>query len=182
MTNSFAENSIPMNGSFRIFVFGGSPKSSTCYPALESFATHSLKPNSYLSAFLRPDAESTSYHELHNPHSRFITFATILAAPHASLYNSSVAGLPKLLARYRDNIFADDKQDFRVPEVKGLGAAHAKMGFKEGQAGVVVVRPDGYVGCVVKLVEGEGTVKALNEYFSAFVGKQLGGEGVKAQL
>jgi len=38
------------------------------------------------------------------------------------------------------------------------------------------VRPDGYVGCVIKLVEGSGTVDALNEYFSAFTTKKLGGE------
>ena len=89
--------------------------------------------------------------------------------------------LPEFLARYRDNIFADDLADWRVPEVQECGAAHKKMGFERG---VVVVRPDGYVGCVVDLVEGEGTVKALNEYFGAFVGRSLGGSGggVKAQL
>lgn len=51
------------------------------------------------------------------------------------------------------------------------GAAHAKMGL---DAGVVVVRPDGHVGCVVGLVEGSGTVDALDEYFGAFVTKGVG--------
>lgn len=174
-----------MNGSFRLFVFAGEPKAPATRAALSSFSQHSLAPGSYFSSFLRPDASSVSYHELHNPHSRFLSFCTIFAAPHSSLYNVGGKGgvgdvLPEFLARYRDNIFADDIADWRVPEVQGPGAAHKKMGFERG---VVVVRPDGYVGCVVKLVEGEGTVKALNEYFSAFVGKSLGGAGgAKAQL
>jgi hypothetical protein len=53
------------------------------------------------------------------------------------------------------------------------------MGLSEEEGGVVVVRPDGYVGCVVKLVEGSGTVDALNQYFSAFVAKKIGGESAR---
>ena len=60
-----------------------------------------------------------------------------------------------------------------MPDAKA--AAHAKMGLSEDDGGIVIVRPDGYVGCVVKLVEGSGTVDALNEYFGAFVTKKLGG-------
>lgn len=173
-----------MNGSFRLFVFAGNPTTPQTRTALSSFSKHSLAPNSYFSAFLRSDASSVSYHELHNPHSRFLSFCTIFAAPHASLYNVGGKGgvgdvLPEFLARYRDSIFADDLSDWRVPEVKGCGAAHKKMGFERG---VVVVRPDGYVGCVVELKEGEATVKALNEYFSTFVGKTLGDASLKAQL
>jgi hypothetical protein len=48
------------------------------------------------------------------------------------------------------------------------------MGLDEERGGVVVVRPDGYVGIVVGLVEGSGTVDALNEYFSSFCTKKLG--------
>jgi len=56
---------------------------------------------------------------------------------------------------------------------------------------VVVVRPDGHVGCVVRLVEGRGTVDAFEEYFARFVRRGLwggreeahaGGEGVRARL
>jgi len=41
-----------------------------------------------------------------------------------------------------------------------------------------VVRPDGHVGCVVQLVEGEGTVEALEEYFGGFVVGGRGGKGL----
>ena len=61
-----------------------------------------------------------------------------------------------------------------MPDAKA--AAHTKMGLDEGRGGIVVVRPDGYVGCVVKLVEGKGTVEALDGYFGAFVQKNIGGE------
>ena len=75
-------------------------------------------------------------------------------------------------------MYADDIWDQRVPDAKA--AAHAKMGLDQEKGGVVVVRPDGYVGCVVRLEEGTGTVDALNEYFGAFVAKKVGGE--QAQL
>ena len=38
---------------------------------------------------------------------------------------------------------------------------------------VVVLRPDGYVGCAVRLIEGSSTVLALNMYFARFVSKKL---------
>ena len=60
-------------------------------------------------------------------------------------------------------------------DVEALGAAHLKMGLSPARGGVVVVRPDGYVGCVVGLVEGRGTADALNGYFGSFAGKEIGG-------
>jgi hypothetical protein len=48
------------------------------------------------------------------------------------------------------------------------------MGIDEEKGGVVVVRPDGYVGMVASLVEGTGTIDALNDYFSAFCTKKFG--------
>jgi hypothetical protein len=74
-------------------------------------------------------------------------------------------------------VYADNVFDVRVP--KAQAAAHVKMGLSEEDGGVVVVRPDGYVGCVVKLVEGSGTVDALNQYFAAFCAKQIGGESAR---
>lgn len=160
---------IPTNGAFRIFVFGGRP-SAAQKSALASFATHSLSPSSYLGAFLFDDLSKVDYHERYNAHSRFFSFCTVIAAKRPEI---DIAGyLPELLARYADNCHADDVWDLRVPDAKA--AAHAKMGFSDEEGGVVVVRPDGYVGCAVKLVNGSGTVDALNEYFGAFTAKKLG--------
>lgn len=171
------EQAIPLNGAFRIYIFAGKPPLTR--QALTDFCTHLGHKNSFLTAFLRRDLASVSYHEPHLPHSRFFTFATIFAVPHAEI--SIPALLPPLLARYSTHVYADDLWDARVPDAKA--SAHRKMGMHEERGGVVVVRPDGYVACVVGLVEGGGTVGALNEYFGAFASRPLGnGEGVEAKL
>ena len=166
------EQEVPLNGSFRIYIFAGRP--TVTQRALADFCTHLTAPRSFFSAYSYPAAEKdkVSYHERHNPHSPFFTFCTVFSAPRSSISINSM--LPPVLARYRDHVYVDDVWDQRVPDAKA--AAHAKMGLDEGRGGIVVVRPDGYVGCVVKLVEGKGTVEALNGYFGAFVQKKIGGE------
>jgi len=171
------EQEIPLNGSFRIFLFAGVP--SVTRRAVSDFAANLRKKKSFYSTYERDDISSVSYHESHNPHSRLFTICTTFAAPRQKLEIAEL--LPEVLARYRNHVYADDIWDQRVPDAKA--AAHAKMGLDEEKGGVVVVRPDGYVGCVVQLVEGSGTVDALNEYFGAFVTKPLGGgESSQAQL
>ncbi|OHE92302.1 FAD binding domain-containing protein [Colletotrichum orchidophilum] len=162
------EQEIPLNGSFRIFVFAGKP--STTRQALGDFATHLNNKRSFYASYLREDVDSVSHHEQHNPHSIFFSLATIFAAKRNSIEISR--DVPEVLGRYRDHVYADDRWDRRVPDAKA--AAHAKLGLDEEKGGVVVVRPDGYVGMVAKLVEGSGTVDALNEYFGAFCTKKVG--------
>lgn len=168
------EQEIPFNGSYRIYIFGGIPSQTT--KAISDLATNLRKKSSFFSAYLREDVNKVSYHELHNPHSYLYTFATIFNAKRPAIEINNM--LPDVLARYKDHVYADDIWDQRVPDAKA--AAHAKMGLNEESGGVVVVRPDGYVGCVVKLVEGSGTADALNEYFAAFVPKEIG--SASAQL
>ncbi|KAI9751282.1 MAG: hypothetical protein M4579_006135 [Chaenotheca gracillima] len=171
------EQSIPVNGSFRIYLFGGDPTHTKT--AINNFAHNLTKKKSFFSSYLRSDIAQVSHHEQHNPHSHFFTICTVLAA---TRYKIDIANsLPAVLGRYRYHVYADDIWDARVPEAKA--AAHAKMGIDPTKGGVVVVRPDGYVGCTVALVEGSGTVDALNEYFSAFTSQVLGtGGDVQAQL
>ncbi|KAL9059453.1 MAG: hypothetical protein Q9162_001151 [Coniocarpon cinnabarinum] len=180
------EQEIPANGSFRIFIFAGHLQAKNqINKSLEDFAYHSMRPQSYLSAHMRRDVASVNYHERHNPHSHFYTFCTVFAAHRSDIEVDDC--VPTFLLRYRDHVYADDIWSQRVPNAKAAG--HAKMlgnpwteGAESGHAAVVVVRPDGYIGCVVRLVEGSGTVDALNAYFGAFtVGV---GEGIapRAQL
>ncbi|KAK3989584.1 putative monooxygenase [Cladorrhinum sp. PSN332] len=164
------EQEIPLNGAFRLFVFAGAP--SVTKQALTDLAANMAKPNSFYSAYTRPDADSVSHHERHNPHSHFFTVCSVFAAPRNQIEISR--DLPELLARYKDNVYADDRWSRTHPDARA--AAHAKMGLDEEKGGVVVVRPDGYVGVVVALEEGSATVDALNEYFGAFATKKLGGE------
>lgn len=162
------EQEVPLNGSFRMYIFAGKPSMTS--QALQDFAAFSEKPGSYLSSFWREDRDSVSYHERHNPHSLFYTFCTIFASPRPTI--DIKTQLPPLLARYNDHVYADDVVDIRVLDAKA--AAHKKMGLDEERGGIVVVRPDGYVGCAIALAEGSGTVDALNAYFGAFVSKKLG--------
>lgn len=168
------EQEIPLNGSYRIYLFGGRPDRTK--QAIADFAKNLQKKNSFYSTYARSDIDSVDYHERHNPHSWFFTINTIFNAHRPEIEIAEL--LPKILARYWDHVYADDVWDKRVPDAKA--AAHAKMGLSEDEGGVVVVRPDGYVGCVVKLAEGSGTVDALNQYFGSFCTKSVGGE--RAQL
>lgn len=162
------EQEIPLNGSFRLFVFAG--KLSVTGQALKDFAQHLGRRDSFYTAYTRPDIALVTHHEQDNPHSLFFTICTVVAAARSKVEISR--DLPELLARYRDHVYADDRWDRRVPDAKA--SAHAKMGLDEERGGVVVVRPDGYVGIVVSLVEGSGTVDVLNQYFDTFSTKRLG--------
>lgn len=163
------EQEIPMNGSFRIYIFAGIPSSSS--QALSDFATNLSKPHSFYSSYLLSDLSTVPHHESHNPHSKFFTICTIFAAKRAEIEISE--DVPGVLKRYRDHIYADDL-DWQGHRAKDVTAeAHKKMGLERGKGGVIVVRPDGYVGIVVALERGSGTVDVLNEYFGTFVTKRL---------
>ena len=165
------EQEIPLNGSYRVFIFGGSLDKSA--RALKDLATNMSSPNSFFSTFLHKDLKDKDrYHEHHNPHTDFLSLALIFSAPRSSIHIDEQ--LPQPFARYADHVYADDVCDQRVPDAKA--AAHAKMGLDQEKGGVVVVRPDGYVGVVVKLEEGSGTCEALDSWFGSVTGKKLGGE------
>ncbi|KAL8693604.1 MAG: hypothetical protein Q9218_001604 [Villophora microphyllina] len=165
------EQEVPLNGSFRIFVFAGSPSSTR--QALFDFASNLQRPGSFYAAYRRSDEATVSCHERHNPHSLFFTVCTIFAASREDIAVSEM--VPLLLVRYSHHIYADDTWDARVPDA--TASAHEKMGLEVKKGGVAIVRPDGHVGCAVQLVEGSGTVDALNEYFGAFVTKSMGRGG-----
>lgn len=162
------EQEVPLNGSFRIFVFAGLPSKTA--KALRDLEQGMTLRRSFFSEYLRPDISSVSFLERHNPHSHFFTFCVVFAARRADIEISR--DVPGVLGRYREHVYADDQWDRRVPDAPA--AAHAKMGIDPNTGGVVVVRPDGYVGVVVSLAEGSGTVDALNEYFGAFCTKKIG--------
>ncbi|KAL9608918.1 MAG: hypothetical protein Q9167_006274 [Letrouitia subvulpina] len=136
------------------------------------------KRKSFYSQYERNDIGTLSYHERHNPHSHFFTICITFAAPRESIDIKDM--VPNPLVRYRDHIYADDIFDGQVPDARA--PAHAKMGLSVEEGGVVVVRPDGHVGCVVRLAQGDGTVDALNEYFAAFVSKPVGQKRIMATL
>jgi Phenol hydroxylase, C-terminal dimerisation domain len=169
------EQEVPLNGSFRLFIFGGDPKKSQ--RALRDLANGLVAKKSFYARYLRKDMSTVSHHEKNNPHSWFFTICTVFAAKRSSIEISR--DVPGVLAGYREHVYADDLQDDKVPSAKA--PAHAKVGFGDSE-GVVVVRPDGYVGAIVELQEGKGTVEALNEYFAAFCTQGVSVERLEARL
>jgi 2-polyprenyl-6-methoxyphenol hydroxylase-like FAD-dependent oxidoreductase len=159
------ENEIPMNGSFRFFVFGGEATSRS-HQALTDLAYGLLKKGSFYESFsgMCGRSEAEVHHDMDNPHSRFFTVALILASKRADV---ELGDLPSFYQDYRTHVYADDLSDPKVASTQAT--AHAKMGLKDG--GVVVIRPDGHVGCVVALEEGNKTVEALESYFATFTTK-----------
>ncbi|KAL8637429.1 MAG: hypothetical protein Q9228_005298 [Teloschistes exilis] len=170
------EQEVPLNGSFRIFVFASKPGSSR--QALSDLAVNLQKPRSFFTAYKRSDEATVSCHERHNPHSLLYTICTIFAASRDDIEISEM--VPSIMARYSHHVYADDAWDVRVPDA--TASAHAKMGLDVGKGGVAVVRPDGHVGCAVQLIEGRGTVRALDQYFSSFTTKVVGQRVATARL
>jgi 2-polyprenyl-6-methoxyphenol hydroxylase-like FAD-dependent oxidoreductase len=110
------------------------------------------------------------------PHTTFISIATIFSAPRSEL-EICLDLVPAPLLDYPDLIYADDDSSRGMAaensDVDASGSAHRKMGFDAASGGVVVVRPDGYVGCVLRLApaegDGRGTMEALESYFGAVI-------------
>lgn len=172
------EDQIPFNGSFRLFVFGGtssSPKKGQ-HPILSSLSSALSNPKSFYSRFSYAATSTQSsaqdnFHEMDNPHSRLFSLTLTLAAKRPEI---EITDLPPVFRAYRDRIYADDLWDKRVPNAKA--AAHAKVGLGDGEsadAAVVIVRPDGHVGMGVELVEGkvDEAVEAMETYFAQFLEK-----------
>ncbi|ETI21612.1 hypothetical protein G647_07959 [Cladophialophora carrionii CBS 160.54] len=176
------ENEIPFNGSFRMFVFAGlgqSPRPGG-HQAVADFARHLSAPDSFYTRFGYGDSSRDIHHDSDNPHSRFFSLALVLAAKRPEI---EISDLPALFRDYAAKVYADDRKDVRVLDSKA--AAHAKVGLEGDEGAVVVVRPDGHVGIAVRLVEGRGTVEALEGYFRSFTVKTgLGGgaDRVRSQL
>ena len=159
------ENEIPFNGSFRLFVFGGKATSRS-HQALSDLADGLQRKGSFYESFTGTcgRSEADLHHDMENPHSRFFTVALVLASKRADI---EIGDLPALFRDYGEHVYADDLPDSKVPGADA--AAHAKVGLQSG--GVVVIRPDGHVGCVVALEEGPKPVEAMEAYFAAFTTK-----------
>ncbi|KAE8385591.1 FAD binding domain-containing protein [Aspergillus alliaceus] len=169
------EQEVPANGAFRIFIFAG--KQERTKKAIADLGANLEKERSFLSVYRRPDIADVSFFERHQPHSMLFTLCVVYATQKNQV---DMEAVPKILRDYHHHIYADDIPDVRVPNAEF--AAHEKLGFDPEKGGVVVTRPDGHVACTVQLVEGSGTVDALNAYFNAFSTKPLGQEQQHSRL
>ncbi|KAJ5811701.1 hypothetical protein N7474_008002 [Penicillium riverlandense] len=169
------EQEVPANGAFRIFIFAG--RQDKTKKAIADLALNLEKERSFLSMYRRSDIADVSFFERHNPHSKLFTLSVIYAAAKNDI---DVELIPQILRDYHHHIYADDIPDVRVPHAKF--SAHEKLGLNPDQGCVVVTRPDSHVACTVQLVEGSGTVDALNDYFNSFSAKSLGQDSQQSRL
>ncbi|KAE8359332.1 FAD binding domain-containing protein [Aspergillus caelatus] len=150
------EQEISFNGSFRIYVFAGKP-SATRQVINELAENQASKASQLLQnighAYVR---ESNSY-------SPFFAYFFIFNACRSLLAPETC--LPSYFLPYQHHLYADEQ-----PTMEIAGAAHLGMGIDPTEGGLVVVRPDGYIGCVSPLTAGFGAVAALNQHFERIHG------------
>lgn len=154
---------IPFNGSFRIFIFAGDYLKNR--NLLHDLGRSLERRDGFFQANLRHDVGQVSEMEQNNPHSHLFSICTILNARRVDIDIDE--WLPEVLARYRDHVYSDSLQDSKVAGAQA--PAHVKMGLDESEGGIVVVRPDGYVGCSIQLRSGSDSADALGEYFNSFI-------------
>jgi len=160
------EQAVPFNGDYRIYIFAGRAIEGTLSTALADFARYSSQQGSYYSAFSPlPQGENGASGASEPSGPSMFSFCTILAAKYTDV--DIEAMLPRFLTVDKDQVYSDDFGESHEPQ------AHQNIGITPGRPAVAVVRPDGYVGCTVKLVEGPATVNMLNRYFGSFVTRVL---------
>ena len=158
------EQEIGTNGAWRIYVFAGRNRS-----ALAPFAEFLDSSESFYARFKYSglERERLSHHERTNPDSRFFSVSLILATRRSEV---EISDLPCLFARHGGLVYADDIKDMRwTPEAPQYTATHTKYGIETEDGAVIVVRPDGYIGCVVNLSNGRRAAEALERYYSEFM-------------
>lgn len=170
---------IPMLGQFRLFFF--TKNATDTYDFLDFLSTHAISHSTLLGRLTH--SINTSYTlqsplaaasddfirpERYTPISGLFTFALVLQQKSREV---EIEEVPPLWRDSKFTVYADD-----IPEsdTRGLGVTEKWMGgVLAEEVGIVVIRPDGYVGCL-KRFRGRKSdaVRAaswLDEYFDGFL-------------
>ncbi|KAI9147254.1 Phenol hydroxylase [Paramyrothecium foliicola] len=155
------DEQIALDGSFRVYIFAGEP--ALALPAIEDLTTELKFRGSMLTEYpKRMRVHSTAGRRANPPPlTTCIIFATESTTFHTELI------VPCCLGVRQDHVYVDDQSDPRV--AGGKNPAHSKLGLGENAAAVVIVRPDGYVGLVVRLIPGSETGREIHDYFSGLL-------------
>lgn len=156
------EQEIRMDGAFRIYVFLGA------FPAGNRL-DHLGGSGCFLNRFRATNGQRCS---IFDPQpSAANPFFTLLLVTSRSRDEWDIADLPPLFSGpYSSQVYVDDIANTVVengsPRTCSL---HSKYGFDENEAGggIIIVRPDGYVGSVVSL--SEPGWMAVEKYFEGFL-------------
>lgn len=170
---------IPVLGQFRLFFF--TKNTTDTYDFLDILSTHAISHNTLLgrlthslntSYTLQPPLAAASDDfvrpERYTPISGLFTFALVLQQKSEEVEIDDVPSL------WRDSKFTVYADDIPGSDTRGLGVTEKWIGgVKSGEVGIVVVRPDGYVGCAKRFrgrkVDAGMAGRWLDEYFDGFL-------------
>ena len=161
---------IPMLGQFRLYLFA--PDVQTSLPFLTMLCQHrdgsplgrvALQADASYQNTPRglSEADAFAQHQRYTPVSQVLTYALVTQSPRSSF---EIADLPEALQKSRWSLYLDGG-DTSHCTAKWMGA------LGRDKAGVVIVRPDGYVGAVQSwgTEEGAAATQWVDEYFKGFL-------------
>ncbi|KAH9812340.1 FAD binding domain-containing protein [Melampsora americana] len=158
------EQAIPMDGTFRIHIFlgrGGQSK-------LSSIATRLDRSDSFLKRFSTTSQVSI----FHNQKSNSIFGFLVIGLPGGAHDDWELVEIPQ---RFRElvgdhHLLTDDLPNSipGTPTPSGPISIHQKFGVDESMGGIVVVRPDGVVGCLIDGIEDQSW-DLVDTYFDRFL-------------
>lgn len=183
-------------GGFRLYVCGGQLAHTA--PKLRAFGDYlASSPSAFTNRFRAsraPALRHGAYHQTpealnsglrgftaeHNP---FFHLLLIVSANRFSFEPADVMPFGPLKSwLYADDVESGGRRLSDADGDESVGGLHRKWGIDETQGGIVVCRPDGYVGAVVPLEEAGW--KALERYFDGFLrpAQAQGGATVSARM
>ncbi|KAE8255949.1 hypothetical protein A4X13_0g2865 [Tilletia indica] len=163
-------------GGFRIYVLAGDLHQNQSH--VQSFVSHLSSPQSFLNRFKQPTTKTrrrlppvlntgldAQWSEEVNP------FFAILTLIRANRFRFELQDVQEWGA-LRPRVYADDLEPggdaWGEEDGDGsVGGVHRKWGLDTG--GVVVCRPDGYVGAIFPIDEGQKGWDAMERYFDGFL-------------
>lgn len=148
------------NGKFHIFVFAGDL---VHQGKLESLSRLLSSPKSPLIRFCKPSGVIDPHDVLSCPAEDHNTVVDLYLVHTSNHLDTLIASLPTPFPQWQPRIYEDVK-----------GQAHTELGITVDAGALVIVRPDGFVGLITKLENGD----RLNQYFERFMIVDLEQNGV----
>lgn len=173
------QTDIPALGQFRIYVFANNVRAAL--PFMDTISNAHTSTASYVGRITHAaNASYTLQPPLAAPHDQFVcperytpvsgVFTYALVTPERG--DLELDGLPHV---WRESPFSIYLDDIAYKDTRGQSARKKWLGGLEGEEVVVVnVRPDGYVGCVRRFVDGGResggvAVEWLDQYYEGFL-------------
>ncbi|KAK1572709.1 FAD binding domain-containing protein [Colletotrichum navitas] len=177
-----AQLDIPVLGQFRVYVVSNNVSGAAGASFLGAFGDGITRPSSLVSRLSRVAAQSYESKprarraddiyvrpERYTPVSQLCTFALITSTDKNEF---EIASLPPLLAQSGWTVYLDDAAHL---DTQGRSCTDKWLGgLLPNEAGVIVVRPDGYVGSISRWSTtdggaGELAAQWLDDYFGGFL-------------